>query len=231
MPRPSRPGHEFAIINCDPHPGVANSPQWILMPSLLLPSFSHAQLDSRGCWLRLPCVRGLKCGSNVISNGPRPIVSRLIRIITCATYKTVWKLFYVHHSFVIPLNLLPAPSLWMECLVTKFWFARKLLRSILSPFMDDTVSVMAHLPWEVAQKNGNNQLENTFPVSFFIKSRLDVLKHPSSSLSLKVSWLHLVFLASNLSPGVLCCVPQAGWGGFGGCRNVRAASVEIVSPH
>ena len=96
MPRPSRPGHEFAIINCDPHPGVANSPQWILMPSLLSPSFSHAQLDSRGCWLRLPCVRGLKCGSNVISNGPRPIESRLIRIITCATYKTVSILFNVN---------------------------------------------------------------------------------------------------------------------------------------
>ena len=135
MPRPSRPGHEFAIINCDPHPGVANSPQWILMPSLLSPSFSHAQLDSRGCWLRLPCVRELKCGSNVISNGPRPIVSRLIRIITCATYKTVWKLFNVNHSIFIPGHLLPYHNLWM---VPQFWFACKLLRSILSPFMDDT---------------------------------------------------------------------------------------------
>ena len=135
MPRPSRPGHEFAIINCDPHPGVANSPQWILMPSLLSPSFSHAQLDSRGCWLRLPCVRGLKCESNVISNGPRPIESHLIRIITCATYKTV--LFNVNVDHSPPVNLLPPHSLWMDCLVPQFWFARKLLRSILSSFMGD----------------------------------------------------------------------------------------------
>ena len=114
------------------------------MPSLLAPSFSHAQLDARRCWLRLACVRELKCGSNVISNGPRPIVSRLIRIITCATFYTVWKLFNVNPPIPLPCqssatrvydwNSLIHPNVRFLCfdLPVNHW------GHILSPFMDDT---------------------------------------------------------------------------------------------